>query len=204
MSGVIWSKDGNYLKINPDGSIKTNEAETKGIFPLDVDKIVTTADMKVGTYTIAAQPTAPCLLSVTVTAVGTADTMGTIAFVGTDISGAAQTETVTPVAGSTVYTTKEFATVTSATGAGWVIDGVEGTKDTITIGVSSSVSGTGYYFSAIQVLAQSVVASQTNVTGEVTAQLSDFTALPAGVTIPTKLTKIALTSGEAIGILART
>ena len=175
---------------------------TKGIFAVDDNKIVTSVDMKVGAYTIAAQPTVPCLLSVAVTATDTADTMGTIVFVGTDIDGVAITETVTPIAGSTVYTTKEFATVTSATGAGWAIDEVEGSKDKIIIGVSSIIAPTGYYFSAIQVVAQAVVLSQTALTGYTVADFTDFTALPVGL-YPTKLTKIALTSGEAIGYLTK-
>lgn len=175
---------------------------TKGIFPIVANRIVTSTNMKVGAYTVAAQPIAPCLLSVTVTAVGTADTMGTITFVGTDIDGAALTEVVTPIAGSTVYTTNEFASVTSATGAGWVIDAGLG-NDTLTIGVADVLSPTGYYFSAIQVVAAAVVARQTSVSGSTIAQLSDFTTIPVG-TYPTKVTKIALTSGEAIGILART
>ena len=180
---------------------KAGQVGTKGIFAIDDDKIVTSTNMKNGTYTIAAQPIAPCILSVLATAVGTADTMGKITFVGTDITGATITEEVIPIAGTTVYTTKEFASVASATGSGWVIDGGNG-NDTIKIGVHAAYAGTGYYFSAIQVLAQAVVATQTDKSGAITAQLSDFTALPVG-TYPTKCTKIALTSGEAIGILSR-
>jgi len=172
---------------------------TKAVHPIVANKIVTSTNMKVGAYTIAAQPVAPCLLSVKNTVVDTADTMGTITFVGTDINGDVLTEVVTPVADTTVYTTNEFASVTSATGAGWVIGGI--TEDTIIIGVADTIAGDGFYFSAIQVLAQAVVASQTNKIGSTVAQLSDFTALPVGI-YPTKVTKIALTSGEAIGILA--
>jgi hypothetical protein len=179
---------------------KAGQVGTKGIFPIDDDKIVTSTNMIVGAYTIAAQPIAPCLLSVLATANGTADTMGTIAFVGTDINGNALSETVTPIAGTTVYTTNEFASVTSATGAGWVI--AVG-NDTIKIGVADVIASDGYYFSVIQILSQAVVARQTNKTDAITAQLSDFTAIPIG-TYPTKVTKIALTSGEAIGILSRT
>jgi len=181
---------------------QSGQEGTKAIMPLDVDKIVTTADMKVGTYTIAAQPAVPCLLNVTVTTVGTADTMGTIDFVGTDINDAVITETVTPVSGSTVYTTKEFKTVTSATGVDWVIDGVEGTKDTITIGVASIVPPTGYYISAIQVTATAVVATQTAKTGFQVADFTVFTNLPVGI-YPTKLTAIKLTSGQAIAYLTK-
>ena len=100
----------------------------------DVDKIVTSANMKVGAYTVAAQPSAPSIITVTATAVGTADTAGTIIVVGTDIYDRAQTETIIPVAGSTVTGTKYFKSVTSVTGAGWVIDAGSG-NDTITVGV---------------------------------------------------------------------
>lgn len=182
------------IAIELDGQVGT-----KGIFPIDDDKIVTSTNMIVGAYVIAAQPIAPCLLSVLATAVGAADTLGTITFVGTDINGVVITEVVIPIAGTTVYTTKEFASITSATGAGWVISAG---NDTIKIGVASAIAGDGYYFCAIQVLAQAVVASQTDKTGSIVAQLSDFTALPVGK-YPTKVTKIALTSGEAIGFLSR-
>ena len=101
----------------------------------DVDSIVASANMKVGAYTvIASQPSAPSLITVTATAVGTADTAGTIIVVGTDIYDRAQTETIIPVAGSTVTGTKYFKSVTSVTGAGWVIDAGSG-NDTITVGV---------------------------------------------------------------------
>lgn len=105
----------------------------------DDDLIVTTTNMKVGTYTIAAQPDVPRNITVSVTAVGTADTMGTIDFVGTNIDDEAITETITPIAGSTVAGVKAFKSVTSATGVGWVIDGVEGTEDTITIGTGNEI-----------------------------------------------------------------
>lgn len=179
---------------------QSGQEGTKGIFPIVANKIVTTTNMKVGTYTIAAQPIAPALLSVTITIVDVADTMGTIDFVGTDINGDALTETIAPIAGSTVYTTKEFASVTSATGVGWVIGGT--TEDTIVIGVADIIAPSGYYFSTIQVVSQAVVSRQTNKTGSLVSELSDFTALPVGI-YPTRITKIALTSGEAIGILTR-
>ena len=179
----------------------SGQAGTKGLFPIDVDKIVTTTNMKVGAYTIAAQPSAASLLSVTVTAVGTADTMGTITFVGTDVLGNTITQEVTPIADDTVYTTIEFATVTSATGAGWVIDAVEGTEDTITIGVADVIAPTGFYFSSLIIASAAVVASQTNKSGSTTTDLTGFTSIPVGV-YPCKLTKIALTSGEALLTLA--
>jgi hypothetical protein len=172
---------------------------SKAINPIVANKIVTSVNMKVGTYTIAAQPISPCVLSVAVATVAGADTMGTLTFVGTDISGSVISESVIPVSGSTVYTVNEYASVTSITGAGWVVNT---TADTITVGVSSAVSGNGYYFSAIQVITAAVVASETVKSGAITADLTTFASLPVGI-YPTKLTQIALTSGTAIGIMSR-
>jgi hypothetical protein len=165
----------------------------------DDDKIVVSANMKVGAYTIAAQPVAPSIIGVLVTAVGATDTLGTITIVGTAPDGSALSETITPVAATTVKTTNAFATITSVTGAGWVIG--EG-NDTIKVGVVTSSPGVGKYFSAINVLTNTVVASQTNATSAVVPTLSGFTALIAGHTYPVKCTEIALTSGEAIAYVA--
>jgi hypothetical protein len=178
---------------------KSGYLGTMGLFPVVANKIVTSTNMKNGDYTIAAQPIVPALLSVLVTGVVGNDTMGTITFVGTDINGEALTEEVTPIAGTTVYTTNMFKSVTSATGAGWVING---TNDTIVIGVASIVAPTGYYFNTLIVHAASVVASMTSLTGCVCAPLNTFTSLPVGV-YPIKATKIALTSGQAMVVLSR-
>lgn len=102
----------------------------------DVDRIVTSANMKVGAYTIAAQPDVARNITVTQTAVDAEDTNGTIVVVGTDIAGNAITETITPNAGATVAGAKAFKTVTSVTGAGWIIGGG---NDTITVGVGSLI-----------------------------------------------------------------
>ena len=50
---------------------------------------------------------------------GGADTPGTLALVGTDVAGGAQTETLALVANSTVVSTKVFKTITAATVASW-------------------------------------------------------------------------------------
>lgn len=102
----------------------------------DVDRIVTSANMKVGAYTIAAQPDVPRNITVTQTAVDAEDTNGTIVVVGTDIAGNAITETITPNDGVTVAGAKAFKTVTSVTGKDWVIGGG---NDTITVGVGSLI-----------------------------------------------------------------
>ena len=100
------------------------------------DHIVASANMKVGAYTIAnggvATWAAGFLVTLTHTtvAVGT-DELGTVTIVGRDMAGAVQTEVITPVADSLVTGTKVFRSVTSATGASWVI---AGGNDTIVIG----------------------------------------------------------------------
>jgi len=99
----------------------------------DTDAIVESASMKVGTYTIAAQPGWPARISVTHTTNGSADTLGTITITGTVAGTAGTTESITPVADSTVYGSSYFTAITDVTGASWVTDG---TDDSITVGVS--------------------------------------------------------------------
>lgn len=102
----------------------------------DVDYIVESANMKVGAYTVAHSPDIPRVITVTHTAVDAADTLGTIDVVGTDIGGNAITETITPSSGTTVSGTQAFKTVTSVTGAGWVINAG---NDTITVGFGTAL-----------------------------------------------------------------
>lgn len=99
----------------------------------DVDLIVTSANMKVGAYTVAAQPDISRNITVTHTQVGgVSDTLGTIDIVGTNILDEVITETITPLDETIAVGTKAFKTITSVTGVGWVIDT---TADTITVGV---------------------------------------------------------------------
>lgn len=106
----------------------------------DDDKIVVSADMKVGTYTVAAQPDVPRNITVTVTAGSDADTMGTITVAGTNYADAVISEVITPVAGSAVAGKKAFKTVTTVTGAGWVIDaGETPTADAIKVGIGNEI-----------------------------------------------------------------
>lgn len=101
----------------------------------DVDRIVTTANMKVGAYTIAAQPDIARNITVTHTQVGgVTDTLGTITVVGTNILGEDISEILTVEENDAAIGTKAFKTVTSITGAGWVINTV---ADTITVGVGN-------------------------------------------------------------------
>jgi hypothetical protein len=109
------------------------------------NRFVTSTNMKVGTYTVAnASPAwaGGCLVTVTHTAVTGTDTLGTIAVVGTDLAGQTITDTITPLDGTVATGIKVFRTVTSVTGAGWVINTG---NDTIVVGCAagSVVSGSG-------------------------------------------------------------
>ena len=101
------------------------------------NRFVASTNMVVGTYTIAnASPVwgGGCLVTITHTAAGAADTLGTITIVGTGITGEAISETITPLSGTVATSTKIFRTVVSATGAGWVISAG---NDTIVIGCAA-------------------------------------------------------------------
>ena len=124
----------------------------------DVDYYVVSADMKVGAYTLA--NTAPDVgarnVTVTQTAGDTEDTNGTIVVVGTALDGSVITETLTPNAGATVAGAVAFASITSITGVGWVIDAVEGTEDTITVGFGALLGLPDKLTDTAQVLAASL------------------------------------------------
>jgi len=105
----------------------------------DDNLIVTSTNMKVGEYDVDAQPEVPRNITVTSTAVGTADTMGTITITGTNYDDEVITEEIVPVSGSTVAGIKAFKTVTTVVGAGWVVDGDEKTADTIIVGTGNEL-----------------------------------------------------------------
>jgi hypothetical protein len=101
----------------------------------DDDFIVASANMKNGSYTIANATLAVARnVTVTATAVETADTMGTVTVTGSNIAGATISEVVTPVAGSAVAGKKAFKTITSVVGAGWE---AVGGNDTIKVGMGT-------------------------------------------------------------------
>lgn len=116
----------------------TNYTNTAATTAAVTNRFVASANMKVGTYTIAnASPvwSGGCLVTVTHTQVGgVTDTLGTIAVVGTDLNGQTITETITPLDGTVATGTKVFRTVVSVTGAGWVIDTG---NDTIVVGCAA-------------------------------------------------------------------
>lgn len=117
------------------GLTYTNTAATTAAV---ANRIVASANMVVGTYTIAnASPvwSGGALITVTHTQVGgVTDTLGTIQIDGTNLNGQTISETITPLSGTVATGTKIFRTVTAVTGAGWVINTG---NDTITVGVAA-------------------------------------------------------------------
>jgi hypothetical protein len=139
------------------GHTWTNTAATTAAV---TNRFVVSVNMKVGAYTIAnASPvwSGGCLVTITHTTVAAGtDTLGTITIVGTDLAGAVISEVMTPLADSTATSTKIFRTVTSATGAGWVI---AGGNDTIVIGVAAGNIAAGSMGSLGGVLVNNTVAA---------------------------------------------
>jgi len=186
----------------------TNDTITVGVgavvpdsyyFEAISNRIVASADMKVGAYTIAAQPYIPSKITIKHTLTSTVDTLGTVTISGNDTDGRTISEVLTPISGSTVTSTYIYKDVVSVIGAGWVI---AAGADKIEVG-TAAVSGTsGYFISGLSVVAAAVVASQTAQTGFIVADLTDITSLPVGF-YPTRLTAVELTSGEAIAYLSR-
>src|SRR3990167_6404347 len=107
----------------------------------DAARFLLSVAMEVGAYTldettIGTQGARHVTLTHTTVAAGT-DTLGTVTIVCRDLSGQTISEVLTPVSDSTVTGTKWFASVASATGAGWVI---AGGNDTITIGYGADIA----------------------------------------------------------------
>jgi hypothetical protein len=122
------------------GYMFTNTAATTAAV---TNRIVTTTNMKVGAYTVAnasAVWSGGFLVTATITAVTGNDTAGTLVIVGKDLAGQAQTETITLTDGVGGSGSKIFRSVTSVTGAGWVINTG---NDTIVVGVAAGNYATG-------------------------------------------------------------
>lgn len=166
------------------------------------NRIVASADMKVGAYTIAAQPYVPSKITLKHTATDTVDTLGTVVISGDDADDRTISETLTPVSGATVTSVNTYKKIVSVTGAGWVIDAVDGSEDKIEVGTAAVSKTSGYFISGLHVVSAAVVAAQTAQSGYLVADLTDITSLPVGF-YPTRLTSVELTSGEAIAYLSR-
>jgi len=173
------------------------------------NRFVVSANMKVGAYTIAnASPAwqGGCFVTCAhVTVTGT-DTLGTVALVGTDLAGNVISETLTPVADSTVTSTKIYRTVTSLTGAGWVINTG---NDTIQFGCAagSIVCGTSGTLYAIVVNATAaatvVVSDSVKTIATLAASIANGHYLYGGVGLDfVGYLKVATTSTNDITVIA--
>jgi hypothetical protein len=101
------------------------------------NRFVTSTNMVNAAYTLANTTPAwqgGCFVTCAHVTVAGTDTLGTIALVGVGLDGRAQSETLTPVADSTVTSTKAYRTITSITGSGWA---AVSTADTIQFGVAA-------------------------------------------------------------------
>lgn len=70
-------------------------------------------------------------------------------------------------------------------------------------GTNAVTPDSGYYFFAIQIIADAVVSAQGNVAGATNVTLSSLSTIPAGATIFGKWNSITLTSGVAVGYYAK-
>ena len=116
------------------------------------NRLVTSTNMKVGAYTVANSGLSPWggpfTVTATITAVTGNDTAGTLTVVGVGLSGQALTEVITLTDGVGGTGTKIFRSVSSITGAGWVINTG---NDTIVVGVGdgSYVMGSGTLYGVV-------------------------------------------------------
>jgi len=163
----------------------------------DPNLLVTTTNMKVGAYTVAAQPKGSHVVTVTHTKVGTLDTLGIITVVGTDSDGTVVTEIITPTDSAIVTGTKGFEAITSITGSGWVIAASD--NDTLVVGIGAIVAPVGKYIFAVMVVTDTVIASETYVSGASGPKLASLTALVAGQVYYGQWSSLTMTSGECIG-----
>lgn len=118
----------------------------------DPNLYVTTTNMKVGAYTLAATTPATAgarRVTVTHTGVTGTDTLGTIAVVGVGLDGQTLSESIVPLADTVATGTKFFRTITSITGVGWVINTG---NDTIVVGVEAGavvLAGAGSLYAIV-------------------------------------------------------
>lgn len=150
----------------------------------DADYYVASTNMKNGAYALV--KTAPDVgarnVTVTQTANDTADTSGTITVTGTDLAGNVISEVITPEAGKTIAGARAFATITSIVGAGWAIDAVEGTNDTITVGFGALIGLPDMLTDTAQVLAASLNNAREAVAPTVTVSPVELSLNTLGLT----------------------
>lgn len=117
------------------------------------NRLVTSTNMKVGAYTVVnsglAAHGAGFTVTATITPVTGNDTVGTLVVVGKNLAGQTVTETITLTAGTGGSGTQIFKSVTSITGAGWVINVG---NDTIVVGTAAGayvLDGAGVLYAVV-------------------------------------------------------
>ena len=173
------------------------------------NRFVVSTNMIVGAYAVAnASPAwqGGCNITATITAVTGNDTAGTLTVVGTDMAGSAQTEVITLAAGVGGTGTKTFRTVTSITGAGWVINAG---NDTIVVGCAAGAivcgsNGTLYAVVVNATAAATVVLSDSVGTiATLAASIANGHYLYGGVGVDfVGFLKVATTSTNDITVIA--
>ena len=173
------------------------------------NRFVVSTNMIVGAYAVAnASPAwqGGCNITATITAVTGNDTAGTLTVVGTDMAGSAQTEVITLTAGVGGTGTKTFRTVTSITGAGWVINAG---NDTIVVGCAAGAivcgsNGTLYAVVVNATAAATVVLSDSVGTiATLAASIANGHYLYGGVGVDfVGFLKVATTSTNDITVIA--
>jgi len=198
--GIGPNGNPNAIRITAEGDLRIladgADGGTALLTAATTNYLVTTTNMKVGAYTVAAQPKGSHIVTVTHTRVGTKDTLGVIRVVGTDSYGNAITEDITPLDNTIAYGTLGFETITSITGVGWVIAGSD--NDTLVVGVGAVKAPSGMFIYAVKALVDTVIAAQTYVDGYASPKLSSFTKIPAGAEVYGHWATVTLTSGEAV------
>jgi hypothetical protein len=174
------------------------------------NRLVTSTNMKVGAYTVVNSGQASWAGGFTVTATITAvtgnDTAGTLTVVGKDLAGQPVTEVITLTDGTGGSGTQIFRSVTSITGAGWVINTG---NDTIVIGVAAGCycvgsSGVLAGVSVNTTAAATVVlsdASRTIATLKTSIAEGTYLAIPGGIPFSGYL-KVATTSTNDVTVFA--
>ena len=173
------------------------------------NRFVVSTNMINGAYTVAnASPAFQGAVNITATITGATgnDTPGTLTVVGTDLAGNALTEVITLVAGGAATGVKAFRTVTSITGAGWVISGG---NDTIVVGhaAGSIVCGTSGTLYAIVVnttaAAAITVSDSVKTIATLKASIAEGHYLYGGLGVDfTGYLRVALTSTNDITVIA--
>lgn len=106
-----------------------------------LDKLMSSSDMKNGSYVLTGYVDTPSRISITNKSVSGGDLLGTIYISGIS-GGVSSAESIAILANTTVYSEKFYSEITSMTGSGW---SASGAADSISFGVKSGRYETSKY-----------------------------------------------------------